>query len=80
MARNVANAHTIFKVFQVLILYPFTKWIVKATYVLVPGDDEESGFSLQYISDKVAFSATTAIPQAIHEVERMAEIARLNLI
>ena len=79
MARNVANAHTIFKVFQVLILYPFTKWIVKATYVLVPGDDEESGFSLQYISDKVAFSATTAIPQAIHEVERMAEIARLNL-
>ncbi|MFR1297788.1 MAG: hypothetical protein ACLSBH_21595 [Coprobacillus cateniformis] len=30
MARNVANAHTIFKVFQVIILYPFAKWIVKA--------------------------------------------------
>ena len=79
MARNVANAHTIFKVFQVIILYPFAKWIVKATYVLVPGDDESKGFSLQYISEKVGFSATTAIPQVIHEVERMAELSRKNL-
>lgn len=79
MARNVANSHTIFKIFQVVILYPFAKLIVKATYVLVPGDDEQHGFTLQYISDKVAFSATTAIPQVIHEVERMAELARKNL-
>lgn len=79
MARNVANAHTIFKVFQVILLYPFSKWIVKATYILVPGDDEEKGFALQFISDKVAFSTTTAVPQAIHEVERMAELARENL-
>lgn len=79
MARNVANAHTIFKVFQVAILYPFAKWIVKATYVLVPGDDENKGFSLQFISEKVGFSATTAIPQVIHEVERMAELSRKNL-
>ena len=79
MARNVANAHTIFKVFQVIILYPFSKWIVKATYLLVPGDDEENGFTLQYISEKVAFNPTTAIPQAILEVERMADIARENL-
>lgn len=78
MARNVANAHTIFKVFQVLILYPFSKYIVKLTYLIVPGDDNEQGFSLQFISKK-AFSPTTAIPQAIHEVERMAEIARTNL-
>lgn len=79
MARNVANAHTIFKVFQVIILYPFAKWLVKITYIFVPGDDEDKGFTLQYISDKVAFSIATAIPQAIHEVERMAELARKNL-
>lgn len=78
MARNVANAHTIFKVFQVIILYPFSKWIVKATYLLVPGDDADAGFAVQFISDK-AFSATTAIPQVIHEVERMASIALNNL-
>lgn len=78
-ARNVANAHTIFKVFQIAICYPFAKHIVKLTYKIVPGDDLERGFELKYISNKVAYSATTAIPQVIHEVERMAEIARKNL-
>lgn len=79
MGRNVANAHVIFKVFQVLILFPFSKGIVKLTYLIVPGDDKEGEFALQYISDTVGFSATTAIPQAIHEVERMGDIALKNL-
>ena len=79
MAKNVANTHTIFKVFQVIILYPFAKWLVKLTYLIVPGEDEKSGFSVKYISDKVTLSPTTAIPQVIHEVERMAEISRNNL-
>lgn len=79
MAKNVANAHTLFKVFQVIILYPFAKWLVKLTYIIIPGSDDESEFTVKYISEKVAFSPTTAIPQVIHEVERMAEIARENL-
>lgn len=79
MARNVANAHTIFKVFQVALLYPFSDWIVKMTYIIVPGDDHEKGFHLQFIGEKAPYSATTAIPQVIHEVERMALLARDNL-
>lgn len=79
MARNVANSHTIFKVFQIAILYPFSKWIVQLTYKIVPGDDQEKEFELHFISKKVAYSATTAIPQVVHEVERMADIAIENL-
>lgn len=79
MAKNVANAHTIFKVFQIAICYPFAKYIVKLTYKIVPGDDAHSEFELKYISSKVAYNPTTAIPQAIHEVEHMAEIAMNNL-
>ena len=79
MAKNVANAHTIFKVFQIAICYPFAKYIVKLTYKIVPGDDEHAEFELKYISSKVAYNPTTAIPQAIHEVEHMAEIAMNNL-
>lgn len=79
MARNVANAHTIFKVFQVALLYPFSDLIVKMTYIIVPGDDHEKGFHLQFIGEKAPYSATTAIPQVIHEVERMALLARDNL-
>ncbi len=79
MAKNVANAHTIFKVFQIAICYPFAKYIVNLTYKIVPGDDVHSEFELKYISSNVAFSPTTAIPQAVHEVEHMAEVARNNL-
>ena len=78
MAKTVANAHTIFKVFQIAICYPFAKQIVALTYKIVPGDDTEKEFFLQYIGTK-AVLPTTAIPQAIHEVERMAEMARNNL-
>nr|MCR4684995.1 Na/Pi cotransporter family protein [Lachnospiraceae bacterium] len=41
MGRCVANAHTIFKIFQVLILFPFGGGLVKLTYLLVPGEDEK---------------------------------------
>ena len=78
MARNVANAHTIFKIFEVICLFPFAKYITKLTFVLVQGDDDVNEFSLQFISEQ-AFSATTAIPQTIHEVIRMADIAKNNL-
>lgn len=79
MARNVANAHTIFKVFQIMVCYPFAKWIVKLTYYIVPGDDTEHEFELQYIGNMNMISSTTAIPQAIYEVEKMAFITKENL-
>ena len=40
--RCVANAHTLFKISQVIMLLPFTKGIVKLTYLAVPGEDEIS--------------------------------------
>ncbi len=39
LGRNIAIAHFTFKVFQVIVFYPFMKYIVKLTYVLVPGED-----------------------------------------
>ena len=55
--RFVANAHTIIKIFQVIVLFPFSNGIVKLTYVLVPGDDKKIGyrdsFQLKYIGEKV---------------------------
>lgn len=79
MARNVANSHTIFKVFQIAICYPFSNLIVKLTYYIIPGDDLEQEFELKYIDSKNIISSTTAIPQVIHEVERMADFAKENL-
>ncbi|MCD7892713.1 MAG: Na/Pi cotransporter family protein [Erysipelotrichaceae bacterium] len=79
MSRNVANANTIFKCFQILICFPITKWIIKATYIIIPGEDEEKEFNVQYIDNRRKYSPATAIPQCTHEVERMAGIAKDNL-
>ncbi len=41
IAREVANTHLIFKVFEVVICFPITKLIVKAATFIVPGEDNE---------------------------------------
>ena len=41
LARAVANVHTLMKVFEVAMLFPFMGWIVKLTYKAVPGTDDE---------------------------------------
>lgn len=81
LGRNIAMAHFLFKVFQVIVFYPFMDLIVKCTYKLVPGEDEtESGdnFKVQYISDKLPNPAV-AILMAVQEMERMANMAIDNL-
>ena len=81
--RCVANAHTIIKILQVILLFPFAGMIVKLTYILVPGDDQKVGyrdsFQLKYIGDKVVFNPATAVVEVIKEIERMAELASENL-
>lgn len=80
MARDVANAHTIFKVVQVLLLFPFTGLVTKLTYVLVPGDEEEVDEKhLKFIGEHSVYSPTAAVPQAICEIERMGALAFENL-
>lgn len=81
--RFVANAHTIIKIFQVIVLFPFSNAIVKLTYVLVPGDDKKIGyrdsFQLKYIGEKVVFNPATAVVEVMKEIERMASLATENL-
>ena len=79
MARAIANTHTIFKVFQVLIMVPFTNALVKLTYVLVPGtDEEEEGYALQYINMSNVIPSS-AIYEVVWEIKRMGALAKENL-
>ena len=81
LGRCVANTHTIFKVFQVIILMPFMSWIVKLTYLIVPGEDNdvEDEYEMKYIGDGDRLSSATAIPQVCSEISHMGEIAIGNL-
>lgn len=81
--RFVANAHTLIKVFQVIILLPFSNLIVKLTYLIIPGKEAKVGyrdtFTLNYIGDKAVFNPSTAVFDAMKEIERMGELAEENL-
>ena len=82
IGRCVANAHTFFKVFQVIILFPFAKWIVKLTYLFVPdkaGQEKQKGFQLEYIGPSSVFSPNTAVVEVTKELERMGNMAVENL-
>ena len=80
IARDVANTHLIFKVFQVLVCFPLAKPIVRLTYLLVPGEDKKAdNMHLEYIGENSVFSTTAALPNIISETTRMAGIAIDNL-
>lgn len=79
--RAVANAHTTIKIMEVILLFPFMTWIVKATYRIIPGEDAkaEDLCELKYISNTVQPSPATAVVDVIHELQHMGELAKANL-
>lgn len=81
--RFVANAHTLIKIFQVIVLFPFSSLIVKLACICVPGEDRKVGYresyQLKYIGDKVVFNPATAVVEVIKELDRMASLASENL-
>lgn len=81
LARAVANVHTLMKVFEVAMLFPFMGWIVKATYKIVPGEDvtAEDEYELPHIGTGKILSTTTAVVNGIAEIEHMGQVATENL-
>lgn len=81
--RFVANAHTIIKIFQVIVLFPFSGLIVKLSCLCVPGEDKKisyrESYQLKYIGEKVVFNPATAVVEVVKELERMAALANENL-
>lgn len=80
-ARAVANAHTIIKIVEVILLFPFMNLVVKATYKIVRGKDAtpEDEFELLYIGQNKMMTASTATFNAVREIEHMADVANQNL-
>lgn len=82
LGRNIAAAHFLFKVFQVMVFYPLMNVIIRCTYLLVPGEDEEVGekqFAVQYIDPVHLPNASVAVYLAVQEMDRMAHMAFDNL-
>ena len=82
LGRNIAIAHFTFKVFTVIVFYPLMNLIIKLTYVLVPGDDEEANdgqYVTRFIGGNDFPNPAIAIYLAVQEMYRMAHMAMDNL-
>ena len=83
IGRQVANTHTIFAIFSVLTLLPFTGWIVKLAERILPKKPEECRVveerKLLYMSHADQESPALALSQARKEIARMGSIALGNL-
>ncbi|MDO5135522.1 MAG: Na/Pi cotransporter family protein [Eubacteriales bacterium] len=79
--REVANAHTLIKVSEVLLLAPFIRQIVRLSQWMIRGEEKktEDIYQLHYIGEKSIFSPTTAVFDATREIERMGNLAIENL-
>ena len=83
IGRQIANTHTIFAIFSVLLMLPFTSLIVKLTYIFLPLKAEETSIDedrkLLFIQNPGAIPPATALQQAHKEITRMGKIALDNL-
>lgn len=80
MSRAIANAHTIFKIFQVIIMFPFAKGIVKLTQMTIRGEDKKTeGYELKYISQEQMATPAVALIEVVNEIKRMGKLASDNL-
>ncbi|MCR4695135.1 MAG: Na/Pi cotransporter family protein [Pseudobutyrivibrio sp.] len=81
-ARQIANTHTIFAILAVLIILPFTQYIIKLTYMFIPELPEETRAAedrqLIYMTQVGNVPPNMAIHQAQLETARMGSIAAEN--
>ena len=60
--RAIANTHTLFKIFQVIILFPFARGLVKLTEWMIRGEDDKSEqYELKYIGMDTTASPAVSV-------------------
>ncbi|MCD8126853.1 MAG: Na/Pi cotransporter family protein [Clostridiales bacterium] len=83
IARQIANTHTIFAIFAVVIELPLTNSIVRLAERIIPLKDEETRKAkdqrLVYLNSLDSLPAAVSLNQAKLEIYRMGEFALNNL-
>ncbi|MFU0824265.1 MAG: Transcriptional regulator PhoU [Clostridium sp.] len=78
--RQIANAHTIFNITNVIVQIPFIPLLVKFVNKLVPGEDiDSSGLKLEYLDARLLETPSIACGQVVKEITRLAKTSHKNL-
>lgn len=80
VARQVANAHTIFNVTVTLVLLPLAGYLVRLVNRILPGDGEIEKEGAIYLDKNLLDTPVVANGQVFKETLRMAEKAKENVI
>jgi len=80
VARQVANAHTIFNVTVTVILLPLSMYLVKLVNLILPGDGEIEKEGAIYLDKNLLDTPVVANGQVLKETLRMANKAKENVV
>lgn len=80
IARQVANAHTIFNLTVTVILLPLSMYLVKLVNLILPGDAEIEKEGAIYLDKNLLDTPVVANGQVFKETLRMANKAKENVI
>lgn len=80
IARQVANAHTIFNVTVTVILLPLSMYLVKLVNLILPGDAEIEKEGAIYLDKNLLDTPVVANGQVFKETLRMANKAKENVV
>ncbi|MEG0133210.1 MAG: Na/Pi cotransporter family protein, partial [Clostridium sp.] len=79
VAKQIANAHTIFNILNTIILFPFTKQLIALVNFMLPGTFEIEVPGAKYIDERLLETPSIAFGQSTNEIIRMGTIAKNNL-
>lgn len=80
VARQVANAHTIFNITVTIILLPLSTYLVKLVNKILPGDSEIEKEGAIYLDKSLLDTPIVANGQVLKETLRMANKAKENVL
>lgn len=76
---QIAVFHTIINVFALVIMIWYPQFLIKLSKLIVRGEDEDlKQKRFHYIGQKLLDTPSIAVGQTLHEVSRMAELAKEN--
>lgn len=81
VARQIANTHTLFNIISVIILLPFTKFIINIAIKLVPDKDgeEDESKAIKYLDDRIVETPSIAVASVVKETLRMGKKSKESL-
>lgn len=82
VTRQIANAHSLFNIINVIVLFPFANLLVKLAYMIFPETQEEKEAkkkTTSYLDPLLLATPTMALNNAMYEVLSMANQAEKTL-